>query len=727
MNLEYNKMPCKNKFVNVNRGCGPFQVRCKRGKRGKIGYEGDTGPTGYTGDSGPTGYTGDSGPTGTYGSSSFTWNLGSTDASIINSSSVIYNNSSGVILSNEYFNKIDNGLFLQFVLPSLPTPFGSSQPYCKIGFTNDGTVPSYYLNIETSGTGSSFTITFESYSYGILSSTTGFYPGSVCSLYSDGTYIYAYMDGVLLPTGGSYQNPFPIPLSDTFTEALYIGLSYSWTQTIEEVYFYPTGKVGPTGFTGPTGYTGETGPTGYTGETGPTGIGGIDGANSIRYILESTSGGDVSGSTYFTSCCNVSLLNSSTFVFAYTTIGSLPSEGFWDTISNSISSGLTPYLQITQVNNSTISGLYKVLSVAYSDPGNGGQYTVTCDGPPALYGNGNWSISETYTISFNLSGPQGFTGNTGPTGYTGPTLFGLSSASTTEISISGNTVSKVSGTDGILSRGYSPTTYPYNGAFLTFTIPNLTISEYDGYLGNSSSRSYGLSIQYASGNNYVYIYYDNILESPQISTYSAGDIFTISVTNNGAYFYQNGVLLTSKSLISGTSSLQAWFGIYNIGDYIENISYGYLASPPSIYPFMTYQNSTTQSISSSSPPSNTLVLFDTSIESYGTISLDHSTPTSFTNTSGSTHSFIVSVTVNYDINSTGIRTLYISKNASTRITQTIMNAVSTDNTFLNLNIPILLNNGDYFQVWTSQDSGSTLDIGSDSDFGGSSITIQQIQ
>lgn len=152
-----------------------------------------------------------------------------------------------------------------------------------------------------------------------------------------------------------------------------------------------------------------------------------------------------------------------------------------------------------------------------------------------------------------------------------------------------------------------------------------------------------------------------------------------------------------------------------------------MASPPSIYPFVTYQNSTTQSISSSSPPSNALVLFDTSIESYGTITLDHSIPTSFTNTSGSTHSYIVSVTVNYDINSIGIRTLYISKNASTRITQTIVNAVSSDNTFLNLSIPILLNNGDYFQVWTSQDSGSSLNIGSDSDFGGCSITIQQIQ
>ena len=88
---------------------------------------------------------------------------------------------------------------------------------------------------------------------------------------------------------------------------------------------------------------------------------------------------------------------------------------------------------------------------------------------------------------------------------------------------------------------------------------------------------------------------------------------------------------------------------------------------------------------------------------------------------------MVSVTVNYDINSSGIRTLFISKNASTRITQTIVNAVSSDNTFLNLNIPILLNNTDYFQVWTSQDSGTSLDIGSDTDFGGSSITIQQIQ
>ena len=63
--------------------------------------------------------------------------------------------------------------------------------------------------------------------------------------------------------------------------------------------------------------------------------------------------------------------------------------------------------------------MYEIISVVYSDPGNGGQYAVTANGIPAIYANGPWSTSEDYAVSFSLGGGAGATGSTGHTGATG--------------------------------------------------------------------------------------------------------------------------------------------------------------------------------------------------------------------------------------------------------------------------------------------------------------------
>ena len=165
-----------------------------------------------------------------------------------------------------------------------------------------------------------------------------------------------------------------------------------------------------------------------TGPTGATGAQGINGTPSLMYILGSTIGGDAS-STYFTSCCNAFLANSNTFVFAYTSASGISSEGFWNIISNSLLNNQIPYLKVTQYNNANVSALYKVDSISYNDPGNGGQYNLSCT---PLYGNGIWTTAVPYVVSFSLSGtvgptgPQGiqgdtgFTGPQGDTGFTGP-------------------------------------------------------------------------------------------------------------------------------------------------------------------------------------------------------------------------------------------------------------------------------------------------------------------
>jgi hypothetical protein len=127
--------------------------------------------------------------------------------------------------------------------------------------------------------------------------------------------------------------------------------------------------------------------------------------------LENTSGTNPSGSTYFAACCNSGLLNTGSFKFAYTS-STIISEGFWDTIGYGISNGLTPYLQIVQVNNSNVIGLYEITNVVYSNPGNGGQYAVTANGIPAVYASGAWNTGETYAVSFTLNGSGSGTGGT---------------------------------------------------------------------------------------------------------------------------------------------------------------------------------------------------------------------------------------------------------------------------------------------------------------------------
>ena len=182
----------------------------------------------------------------------------------------------------------------------------------------------------------------------------------------------------------------------------------------------PIGMEGPPGETGPTGEIGPTGPEGPIGMEGPQGQDGLDGAVTLRYILENVSGFNPSGATYFSSCCNINLVSTNSFKFSYTSLSGVPGEGFFDVINNAILNGQTPYLQISQVNNTSIIAVYKVNSVNYSDPGNGGQYNVGVDGPPAIYGNGIWNVTSIYAISFSINGSQGPTGPAGGGGLVLP-------------------------------------------------------------------------------------------------------------------------------------------------------------------------------------------------------------------------------------------------------------------------------------------------------------------
>jgi len=56
-------------------------------------------------------------------------------------------------------------------------------------------------------------------------------------------------------------------------------------------------------------------------------------------------------------------------------------------------------------------------------------------------------------------------------------------------------------------------------------------------------------------------------------TANSNDIFTITATNTGAYFYKNGVEIYQSSLIT-TSPLKGLFGSSQIGSIIDLIAFG---------------------------------------------------------------------------------------------------------------------------------------------------------
>ncbi len=239
--MSNNHVKCNSKKSNCyNNNCCNYQYPI-------IGPPGKTGPTGsngHTGQIGPTGENGSDGligPTGIYGNSTFSWKLDYGDVTFNNSSSITFNNSSGTVLSNESFNKNNNGLYFQFKASDLGIPQGSGVLYAKFGLSQDGIEPSYYFQVQTLGTGSSYFINFIVPNIGIVASS-GYYSDDIFSIYSDGSKIYAYINGELMP--GS-QNP--APLQDINPEYLFINLSKSLNVTFNEIFFYPTGALGPTG------------------------------------------------------------------------------------------------------------------------------------------------------------------------------------------------------------------------------------------------------------------------------------------------------------------------------------------------------------------------------------------------------------------------------------------------------------------------------------------------
>jgi hypothetical protein len=366
-------------------------------------------------------------------------------------------------------------------------------------------------------------------------------------------------------------------------------------------------NTGGSGFTGPSysliynnGYTGDTGPTGPTGPTGTVSIlgpgtgavllNGQDGVYYSRILTSNDTELDISGNLIPTA--------SNTFSLGYTGFrwkeifigpGSLNIAGpTGDAVPATIGSNLsgiaysqfgfsTPFLNIGP-NIDPFTPLGTVGGWNIFGTGPTGEYFTDLRAQLINTG-GSGFTGPSYSLIYN----NGYTGDTGPTGAassvtgaTGPALFTLNSTNSSVIIVnSPNSIECISNNLGTANI-YTIETYPYNAAFLTFTIPQLITAfnqEIDcGFRVTSLSNNYYFSF---TSLNKVQIFYNGI-NLGIYGTLVAGDTFTITTTSTGVYYYQNGILLYTNALL-GTASLIAEFFIYQANDKITNISYGYIA------------------------------------------------------------------------------------------------------------------------------------------------------
>ena len=187
------------------------------------------------------------------------------------------------------------------------------------------------------------------------------------------------------------------------------------------------------------------GNSGTSGTSGTSGINGVDGAASLRWTLENNIGTDPSGSGKFTVGYNANMISIILLKFAYNSLN-VASEGFWNTIANSILIGNSVYLQVTRANDINYTALYKVNSVYWS----GTAYEIGVD-TPAVYANGQWWYDNEYSVSFSIAGNNGTSGIDGTSGTSG--IDGTSGTSgttpTTDWSLSGSlTVSGTASLEG---------------------------------------------------------------------------------------------------------------------------------------------------------------------------------------------------------------------------------------------------------------------------------------
>jgi hypothetical protein len=203
-----------------------------------------------------------------------------------------------------------------------------------------------------------------------------------------------------------------------------------------------SGSSGTSGANGTSGTSGENGTNGSSGTSGESGLSGNDGANSGRWEFEATGGGQPNSGNFVvdgTFSSGVALTEVTSISIDNETINSIDYAEWLKIILISFNNNLPVFLQITEVGNNSIIGIYNVTGVteysAYFDIG------VSC-----ISGGGDLNTTQ-YTISYVINGVIGSNGINGTSGTSGTGTSGTSGVSMAAGGTSGQILAKVDNTD----------------------------------------------------------------------------------------------------------------------------------------------------------------------------------------------------------------------------------------------------------------------------------------
>jgi len=158
------------------------------------------------------------------------------------------------------------------------------------------------------------------------------------------------------------------------------------------------GDPGTPGTDGTSGSSGSSGTSGTSGSDGSAGISGNDGSNSGRWNYEA---GGLPGTvaTQKFRADNAALGSTTLVVIHYDDINSVDYT-FWHRAAETLfNSGNELYLQITQVGDNSIIGVYEVDGITDNPVSSTTSYTLT-----PIVGNGTLDPDENYTISWVYNG-----------------------------------------------------------------------------------------------------------------------------------------------------------------------------------------------------------------------------------------------------------------------------------------------------------------------------------
>ena len=342
-----------------------------------------------------------------------------------------------------------------------------------------------------------------------------------------------------------------------------------------------TGAQGETGIQGATGETGTQGPTGVQGAIGPTGVTGAQGETGIQGVtgLQGIPGTAASqGATGETGTQGETGVQGATGETG--TQGETGIQGATGETGTQGPTGVQGATGETGTQGETgVQGATGVIGTTGDQGAIGPTGMQGATGITGVQGETGVVGATGVTGALGPTGVQGATGvtgtqgATGETGIYGPALFSLVNNDPTNLTLTANSVYKSSGSSS--SNANIIEVYPYNAVFLTFIIPSLPSSGKEitcVLTNNGTSYQYGFDFDSTD----FFYWYNNTGVPTSIGTYNAGDVFTIAVTANGAYWYKNGVLVLSRPLATNTDSLYGFFAMDQSGLSVSNISFGYL-------------------------------------------------------------------------------------------------------------------------------------------------------